>query len=211
VRHTKSGSCVRMLIVACCTLGACGGEDGDDSNRSYECSVFPRAQSSQYILPWHVGHSYKARPHAARESGPQQYAIDVPTPIGTEILAISAGVVTELRESFVDFDNAQDHFNYLLVRHQDNTVASYIHLTHMGALVEVGAFVEQGAVIGLSGHTGASTEPHLHFDVRPACSAQTCAGLALETVPINFRNAQASSGDLSCGLLSGVSYTALPY
>jgi murein DD-endopeptidase MepM/ murein hydrolase activator NlpD len=132
-------------------------------------------------------------------------------PIGTDILAIRAGEVIALRESFVDFDNAEDHYNYALVRHQDNTVASYIHLTNMGALVDVGASVQQGAVIGLSGHTGGSTEPHLHFDVRPACGGQPCAGLPLETVPLNFRNAQPGGEQLSCGLRAGVSYTALAY
>jgi murein DD-endopeptidase MepM/ murein hydrolase activator NlpD len=199
--HRKSCRQLCTMIAASCMLSACG----DDSGRSYDCSVFPPSQSSAYILPWHIGHTYVASPHAARESGPQQYAIDVPMPIGTEILAIRAGVVIELRESFVDYDNAADHFNFVLVRHEDNTVASYIHLTHMGALVDVGASVEQGAVIGLSGHTGSSTEPHLHFDLRPA------SGLPFETVPLNFRNAQTSGGDLSCGLRLGVRYTALPY
>jgi len=201
--HGKSWLRLCSLITSGCILSACG--DGDD-DRSYDCSVFPSAQSSAYTLPWRIGQRYVARPHAAREGGPQEYAIDAPMPIGTDILAIQRGVVIQVIENFVDGDNTFGHENWVLVRHDDNTVAGYAHLTNGGALVDVGERVEQGAVIGLSGHTGNSTEPHLHFEVRPACEGQQCP---YETIPLNFRNA--SGGDLSCGLRSGVSYTALAY
>ncbi|WP_268894928.1 M23 family metallopeptidase [Steroidobacter agaridevorans] len=139
-----------------------------------------------------------------------RYAIDVPMPIGTDILAIRAGVVIGVIENYVDGDNTPGHENWVFVRHEDNTVAAYAHLTNMGAVVEVGESVAQGALIGWSGHTGNSTEPHLHFDVRPAClGGLPCTSLPSETVPLNFRNAQPSRGDLSCGLRAGVSYTAL--
>jgi hypothetical protein len=78
--HRASCPNLCTVIAACCGLSACG--DGDENERSCDCSVFPVAQSSEYILPWHVGHAYTARPHAARESGPQQYAFrcrSVPT------------------------------------------------------------------------------------------------------------------------------------
>jgi murein DD-endopeptidase MepM/ murein hydrolase activator NlpD len=195
------------FVASGCLLSAC---DGDDE-KSYDCSVFPPAQSSPYILPWHVGHTYVARPHAARETTPMRYAIDVPMPIGTDILASRAGVVIFVRENYVDGDNTPGHENLVFVRHEDNTIGYYAHFTNMGAVVEVGESVAQGALIGLSGHTGESTEPHLHFDVRPAClGGQPCASLPSETVPLNFSNAQPSRGDLSCGLRAGVSYTALP-
>ncbi|WP_275129242.1 M23 family metallopeptidase [Steroidobacter cummioxidans] len=195
------------LVASGCLLSACWG--GDDE-KSYDCSVFPPAQSSAYILPWHVGQTYVARPHAAREASPTRYAIDVPMPIGTHILASRAGVVIGVIENYVDGDNTLGHENWVFVRHEDNTVGAYAHLTNMGAMVEEGESVAQGALIGLSGHTGNSTQPHLHFDVRPACpGGQPCASLPSDTVPLNFRNAQPSRGDLSCGLRAGVSYTAL--
>ncbi len=55
--------------------------------------------------------------------------------------------------------------NYVVIRHDDGTCAQYVHLKKEGALVQVGARVATGTPIALSGHTGNSTQPHLHFCV----------------------------------------------
>jgi len=78
--------------------------------------------------------------------------------------------------------------------------------------------VVQGQVIGLSGDTGNSSEPHLHLDVTEGCCAvppdynQLPEG---QTRPLNFRNAAgataSTTADLTCGLRRGEYYTALPY
>jgi murein DD-endopeptidase MepM/ murein hydrolase activator NlpD len=191
-------------------LSACGGGGEKDDRTAEECAVYPLASSSPYVLPWTVGHSYRAILHLTR-GAPPLYAIDVPMPIGTEILAARAGTVIGVNESNVDGDNRPGRENWVFVRHEDNTVGAYIHLTNLGALVEEGDTITQGSLIGLSGHTGESTEPHLHFDVRPSCDGQPCAALPTDSVPLNFRNAQPQSGDLACGLRNGVTYTALPF
>jgi murein DD-endopeptidase MepM/ murein hydrolase activator NlpD len=167
----------------------------------YDCPVFPPAASFPYILPWQIGESRVANPHIARgDSGTQRYAIDVPMPIGTQVFAIRSGV------------------NFVLVRHDDGTVARYAHLTFMGTIVQLGDGVAQGQLIALSGNTGRSTAPHLHFDVTTDCCTPNPDGLPIgQSVPLNFRNAEAVPGtgdgmtDLSCGLRPGVSYTALPF
>jgi murein DD-endopeptidase MepM/ murein hydrolase activator NlpD len=51
------------------------------------------------------------------------------------------------------------------IYHSDGTFADYVHLRYGGVLVEVGEEVRAGDVIGLSGNTGYSTQPHLHFAV----------------------------------------------
>ena len=198
---------VWIAVTAC--LCACGGGE-DDSRTPDECTAYPVASTSPYILPWTVGHRYEARPHFVRND-PPVYAMDVIMPIGTQILAMRAGLVIGVRESYVDGDNTIGHENWVFVLHEDNSIGSYIHLTQMGALVEEGATVAQGSLIGLSGHTGESTQPHLHVDVRPSCNGLRCATLPAESLPLNFRNAQPQSGDLTCGLRNGVSYTALPF
>jgi murein DD-endopeptidase MepM/ murein hydrolase activator NlpD len=206
-----------LRAVACVLLsqgfGACGGGDdggGDGSTFTPDCTLFTPAVSSPYLLPWHVGQSFVANPHFFRETSVQRYAYDVGMPIGTDILAMRAGEVVRVEESYFDGDNVFSHENYVLVQHEDGTVARYVHLTNRGALVQVGDRVQQGQPIGLSGHTGNSSAPHLHVDLTRSCCAAAPEYNALphgETLPLSFRNA---SPDSSCGLLNQVRYTALP-
>ena len=56
--------------------------------------------------------------------------------------------------------------NYVSVKHDDGSVAHYWHLQYDGAMVKVGDSVKAGQWIGLSGNTGYSAFPHLHFEVQ---------------------------------------------
>lgn len=190
---------------------ACGG-DGDSgvAQPAAECSMFAPAASSPYILPWHIGQTYTANPHLARETSVQRFAIDAGMPIGTDVLAMRTGTVVRVQESYFDGDNVFGHENHVFVQHDDGTVARYFHLTNGGARVAVGDQIAQGWQIGLSGHTGNSSGPHLHFDVTRSCCTVPPNYNALpagETLPLTFRNA---TPDSSCGLLPGVRYTAQP-
>ncbi len=192
-------------------VAACGGGDDDtDSASAAQCSMFTPAAASPYTLPWYIGQAYTASPHLARDPGVQRYAIDVGMPIGTDVLAMRAGTVVRVQEAFFDGDNVFGHENHVYVQHEDGTVARYVHLTNRGALVELGEVVTQGQRIGLSGHTGNSSGPHLHFDVTRSCCTGPPDYNALpagETLPLTFRNA---APDTSCGLLPGVRYAAQP-
>lgn len=202
---------VPIIVVTC---SACGSDGNDGltgpSNRVYDCSVFPAAAASPYILPWRIGTTREANPHAAREAGAQEYSLDIPMPIGTEIVAIRDGTVVGVRENFFDGDNVFGRENYIFVQHDDGTMARYIHLTNNGALLEAGDFALRGNVIARSGNTGNSTGPHLHFDVVASNAVPPDYSLnpSSQTIPLNFRNATASNGTMSCGLQRGVFYTA---
>ena len=196
---------VSITLVA---LTGCGGDGDDPANAGVDCTLFTPAAVSPHVLPWHPGHTFKANPHLKDDRSVQKFAIDVAMPIGTDVLAMRAGTVASVEESFFDGDLTPGHANFVLIRHEDGTAARYFHLTHAGALVSVGDEVAQGEPIGLSGHTGHSSEPHLHFDVtRYCCSTPPNHNLmpAGETLPLSFSNA---APDSSCGLTHGASYTA---
>lgn len=198
------------LALTCCAVAACGGGGGADENPTGDCSGYTVAAASPYMLPWQLGHAYVANPHRPWDPTAQRFAYDVRMPIGTDVLAMRAGIVVRMQESYFDGDNTPGHENYVYVEHDDGTVARYVHFTNGGALVAVGDAVVQGQRIGLSGHTGNSSAPHLHVDVTRSCCAGPPDNNALpagETLPLTFRNA---SPDSSCGLQEGVRYSAQP-
>jgi murein DD-endopeptidase MepM/ murein hydrolase activator NlpD len=192
-------------------LGSCGGggEDGRNDGGG-DCASYGSAAASPYRLPWYLGQTYEASPHINWDPSAQRYAYDIKMPVGTDILAIRAGTVVRVEESFLDGDHTPGHENHVYVRHDDGTGARYVHLTNLGALVRVGDVVLQGQHIGLSGDTGNSSAPHLHFDITLTCCTTPPDNNALpagETLPLNFSNSDPVS---SCGLLNGGRYTALP-
>ncbi|MBC7220447.1 M23 family metallopeptidase [Candidatus Bipolaricaulota bacterium] len=63
----------------------------------------------------------------------------------------------------------------VVLDHGDGYTTYYGHLSQL--LVEVGQFVEIGQAIALSGNTGLSTGPHLHFEVR-------CDGVAVDPLSV---------------------------
>ena len=96
-----------------------------------------------------------------------------------------------------------------MVQHADGTVARYMHLKLGGVLVALDEAVKQGQRIALSGNTGQTGGPHLHFDVQkcgpnlpPRYNALPCG----MTVPLTFRNAGANV----CGLIPGKRYPGTP-
>ena len=83
--------------------------------------------------------------------------VDFPADVGTPIHAAAAGIVisAELHPAYGNMVEI-DHGNGLTTR--------YAHCSKL--LVEPGALVKRGQVIALSGNTGRTTGPHLHFEVR---------------------------------------------
>jgi murein DD-endopeptidase MepM/ murein hydrolase activator NlpD len=97
------------------------------------------------------------------------YAIDLAVPEGTPVLAARAGTVVFLESRY--FESGMDRVKYLSrsnqvrILHDDGSMASYAHLYPQSIDLEPGQRVEVGQRIGLSGNTGYSSGPHLHFVV----------------------------------------------
>ncbi len=97
-----------------------------------------------------------------------EYALDFKMKKGTKVCAARAGVVIATREDS-KLGGYKDKYlsegNYIIIKHEDGSYGNYWHLNFEGALVSKGDSVQQGQVIGLSGNTGYSAFPHLHFEV----------------------------------------------
>lgn len=82
--------------------------------------------------------------------------IDIACSTGTSVMAASSGVVVEA--------GWNGSYGYtVLIAHPDGKYTRYAHLSRL--FVSYGQSVSQGGVIGLSGNTGNSTGPHLHFEI----------------------------------------------
>ncbi|MCM1143263.1 MAG: M23 family metallopeptidase [Blautia sp.] len=82
--------------------------------------------------------------------------IDWATPVGTAVMASSAGTVTK-----AGWGSGYGYVVY--ITHSDGRQTRYGHLSKV--LVSVGQKVSQGQKIALSGNTGVSTGPHVHFEI----------------------------------------------
>jgi len=99
------------------------------------------------------------------------HAFDFGTKIGDTIYAAREGKVVLIKENSKKYGRSRKYANdgnFVIIQHDDGTTASYYHLHFNGALVEKGDLVERGQKIGISGMTGFTTTPHLHFVVHKA-------------------------------------------
>jgi murein DD-endopeptidase MepM/ murein hydrolase activator NlpD len=140
-----------------------------------------------YFLPFAAGESFPVSQgfHGKySHTGGDCYSIDFKMPLGTPVHAARSGVVVGVKDDS-NQGGSDKKFewdaNYILIKHEDGTFGHYVHLQQNGAKVKLGQRVEVGELIGLSGNTGHSTGPHLHFAVFRAAS-----GKQRETIAIKY-------------------------
>ena len=97
-----------------------------------------------------------------------QYAIDFQLNVGEPVYAAREGTVVKVVDWFTKQGGKAliDAANKIVILHSDGTLASYVHLNYQGSFVKEGEFVERGQKIGISGVTGYTRGPHLHYVVR---------------------------------------------
>lgn len=90
------------------------------------------------------------------DDGRAHVGIDIAVPRDSYIRAAADGFVTEVSEN-------EQYGRYVVIEHGDGYLTRYAHASE--AFVEEGASVRRAEVIALTGNTGASTGPHLHFEI----------------------------------------------
>jgi hypothetical protein len=85
--------------------------------------------------------------------------IDIPLPVGTELRSITDGVV----ERVVDYGN-HNIGKGVIIRTDDGNFHIFGHMKEI--TVHKGQVVHEGSFLGVSGNTGHSTGPHLHFGIQ---------------------------------------------
>lgn len=112
-----------------------------------------------YIKPISGGRQssgFGRRKAPTRGASSNHKGIDWATPVGTAVMASSAGTVTK-----AGWGKGYGYVVY--IDHSDGRQTRYGHLSKV--LVSPGQTVSQGQKIALSGNTGVSTGPHVHFEI----------------------------------------------
>ena len=98
---------------------------------------------------------YRSDPFTGETRG--HTGMDLAVPTGTPIRAALPGTVTVSQYN-------SSYGYYVMIDHGNGLSTLYGHNSQL--LAQVGQTVEAGDIISLSGSTGRSTGPHLHFEVR---------------------------------------------
>lgn len=101
----------------------------------------------------------KSRFHPILRTWRSHLAIDYAAPTGTPISTIGDGTVI-----YVGWDK-NGYGNYIKIRHPNNYVTAYGHLSRFAKGLKNAQKVKQGEIIGYVGSTGLSTGPHLDFSI----------------------------------------------
>ncbi|MFQ5569007.1 MAG: M23 family metallopeptidase [Rhodothermales bacterium] len=87
--------------------------------------------------------------------------VDIPTPTGTPVYATGDGIVKKAGR------NSGGYGIHIIIEHsQAGYQTLYGHLSKIPSHIRPGRRVKRGEQIGLSGNTGLSAAPHVHYEVR---------------------------------------------
>ncbi|WP_435812420.1 transglycosylase family protein [Streptomyces smyrnaeus] len=139
-----------------------GSDSGAEAQGGAEKSAPEPAAKSESAQSGHVrpvpgGTSTPYRAAGGSWSSGHHTGVDFSAAGGTPVKSVAAGEV-------VAAGDGGAYGNQVVVRHADGKYTQYGHLSSLS--VQAGQQVGAGTQLGLSGSTGNSTGPHLHFEVR---------------------------------------------
>lgn len=114
--------------------------------------------------------------------------IDIAIPEGTPVTPVAPGVVV--------YSGQRPGYGYtVLVEHPNGMISLYGHNSRLEAIQ--GQSVDRNTVIALSGNTGRSTGPHLHFEAWQAGTNVTPAFMPGSTMPLSKTRLAAAGARVS--------------
>jgi murein DD-endopeptidase MepM/ murein hydrolase activator NlpD len=163
---------MKIISIATCLFIAnfCFAQLPDRTVRDLKSGRYVDDTSYVYSLPYEAGRSFLFVQGANSKimSHKGELAYDFKMKTGTKVCAAREGIVidhrSDSREGGLKQENMSDG-NYIVVQHPDGSRAIYWHLDYDAVIAKTGTTVKKGDVIGLSGNTGYSAFPHLHFQV----------------------------------------------
>jgi murein DD-endopeptidase MepM/ murein hydrolase activator NlpD len=147
-------------------------------------------RNARYRLPFEDGKSFRigqawGGPLTTHNSPESQYAVDIPMPNGTPVVSARSGIVVEVIRPFDEGKQQSEYLdkaNSVRILHSDGTWAVYAHLTRYTSNIYPGQWIQAGTNIGVSGNSGYSSGPHLHFVVQRNNGERTVS------IPFVFEN-----------------------
>lgn len=121
--------------------------------------------------------------------------VDYAVAVGTPVQAVASGKVVFAGPSMIKAANGEPAGGGYIVRIKfkdrlKDFTASYMHLKKGSIKVAVGDKVEMGDVLALSGNTGESTGPHLHFEIQRGAKYVWTADGSRYLEPVSFIKAR---------------------
>ena len=162
--------------------------------KGYSHSWFPATQRYAYdfVITDEEGRS---RPENTDTSIDNYYCYDQP------VLAPAEGIVVDVHDGDPELGRAGGFShplkrsitgNKVTMKHAEREYSSLVHLVPGSIPVEPGDHVERGEEIGRCGHSGNSSEPHLHFQLHDHPAFELSAGL-----PVRFDKVNADTPGLN--------------
>jgi cell wall-associated NlpC family hydrolase len=136
-----------------------------------ELKAAPVAKEVSWVPPVNGDVSTSYKESGSSWSSGYHTGVDFRAKSGTPVKAVHSGTV-------VKAGWGGSYGNEIVIKHAPGVYTQYAHLSSIN--VKVGAKVSTGLMIGLSGSTGNSTGPHLHFEVR------TGSGYGTDINPVSF-------------------------
>jgi hypothetical protein len=133
----------------------------------------------------------RSRPEEAGPTTEEYYCYDEP------VLAPADGVVVDTFDAVLESDRAGGLSHplkrsipggHVVIRHADSEYSFLAHLRPGSVTVEPGDRVTRGQQVGRCGHSGNSSEPHLHFQVQDRANFVTAASLPVQFADVTVES-----------------------